>query len=327
MGVKGFSKVFAAQREIKERELAGANIVIDGNIAVHRGAAGKFILTGPDGQSTKHINTVLLGVILKLAGAGANQYWIFDNDTPNHAPFKAAEVQRRRDIRQRAAERLETIIADATFDDDEVAKLQRQAAPLEGHEFADVKLMLDLLDIPWALAPHGLEAEQVCAAATNDASIFGVAMDYVLTEDMDALVFGASRILTRRTINSRKVMYLYELDTLLHDNEISLDDLKKIAILLGTDFAPKTRGIGPGSVLRRFRSVLLTDEQEAAMRGTFCASTAGITLHIMNADAAPFSDAEKYTALLDWIEVERGYNRERIAKQFAKYGLFSGASA
>jgi XPG N-terminal domain len=96
MGVKDFTKVFEPLREIKYKNLAGKTVAIDGNIEIYRaalGMSGSFQLTDKAGNPSSHINIVLLGVILKLKAAGADQYWVFDYESKEdeyicHNPLK-----------------------------------------------------------------------------------------------------------------------------------------------------------------------------------------------------------------------------------------------
>ena len=82
----------------------------------------------------------------------------------------------------------------------------------------DTIFMLNLLDIPWMYAPPGFDAEHIAAIATNE-EIFKVKMDYVLSQDVDSLLFGAKKLL-KRDIKKKK-FYEYDLNTLLNENNIT----------------------------------------------------------------------------------------------------------
>ena len=228
MGIKGFSQVFAPLREVTYKDFAGKKIAIDARVEIYRAVTGiseSMSLRDKDGNITNHINALLLGLILKLKSVNAEQYWVFDytqqdSDEAFHNQLKELELARRRQVREKAkaakekqleeksklARILENNKDDLFSSDDEdetvrqqlksceekIDKYARAAFTLSNRYIEDVIFMLNTLDIPWISCPAGYEAEQICAMATKSRDIFGVLMDYVLTPDADALLFGAT---------------------------------------------------------------------------------------------------------------------------------------
>lgn len=366
MGIKSFTKVFEYSDEFLYKNFSDKNVVIDASMEIYRAALGmKTInaLTDSTGKPTAHINTILLGVILKLKSVNADQYWIFDYNTyskdsiENHNLLKQLELAKRRlkktiakdNIRQ-LTEQLgkKTRIKDELFSEDEdeedsknedyigqtiiashddiqsqIDKQQKAAFSLKSFYIEDIKFILDMLDITWIECPPGFDAEQIAAFSTINSDIFGATMDYVLSQDMDSLVFGA-KILIKRDLKKKK-LYKYELTRILKDYKITHDDLIKISLILGTDFAEKTPKIGPKTVLKKYNDVILSDSQKQAYDYNFKrkltkAEIASIT--IMNQNNTPFNDKEKYMKLIDWITLIKGFNRDRIVKQFNKLKVF-----
>ena len=128
----------------------------------------------------------------------------------------------------------------------------------------ECKFILDCLDVAWVDAPKGIEAEHVCAELTNtDELDFGC--DCVFSTDIDALMYGAQQLVREVNVKKKKVLQLYDLDYILDDNDLDIDDLRKIGVILGTDHAPKTPGIGPGTVLKKYEDTELTEEQKGAI--------------------------------------------------------------
>jgi 5'-3' exonuclease len=335
MGIQSFTKVFAPKRELKYSDLKGKNIVIDARAEIYRCSLGIKLsenLTDANGKPTTHINVILLGVILKLKGCGANQFWVFDYmgdfDGDFHIQLKKSEIDKRRKRREEARQKIESqkkkeAQAERLFSsDDEDEKepsdsIAKQAFYLEQFYTDDIIFMLNMLGIPWAIAPEGYEAEQICAMSTEE-NIFGELMDYVLTPDADALPFGANKVIKRDT--RKKKLYEYVLNDILAENNISIDDLIKISLILGWESVKKTPRIGPKTVLNKFRNVVLSDEQEQAFQ--FFKKKLTADLSINNLDVEPFQDKEKYNELLDWLELEKNFNRSRISAQFQKNKLF-----
>ncbi len=385
MGIQGFTKVFSPRGEIKIKpeDLKDKHISIDVSAELHRAALGmsaRASLTDKNGNPTSHINTILLGVILKLRSAGALQYWVFDYDQKRktgetfHVQMKELELMKRKVRRQKAdtklrelKERKKELEAKAKLLDDqksdvelfssdeedhskdlesseepktqkpnkkpciekelqncdsEIDKHEKRAFRMKSFYMDDVILMLNMLDIPWLMCPPGFEAEQVCAMATKSDKIFGVKMDYVLTPDADAITFGAVAVI-KRDIRNKK-FFEYRTQEILDEYGLSQDDIIKISLVLGCDYAKKTPRIGVKTVLAKFRCVELTPEQEKAaciFRHTMSEDELK-TIEVMNFGRESFTDREKYDELLDWLQLTKNYDRERIDTQFKKIGLF-----
>lgn len=358
MGVKSFTQVFDHSGEITYKEMKGKNIVIDASIELYRACLGMKMsetLTDAFGQPTAHINIILLGVILKLKAAGANQYWVFDKfheaGEEFHNPLKELEIQKRKEKKQAASKKVtelkdkiaalnikkvkteeDELFSESEGEDDKADQIKKHKETLDKQEksafvmkrsyFDDVIFMLDMLSISWIISPTGFEAEQICAETTNK-NIFGMRMDFTLSSDMDTLLF-ESRALIKRDIRKKK-FFKYNLDELLEKYKLSQDDLIKVGLILGTDFAAKTPRIGPKTVLKKYKSVELTEEQQKGFllfkKELTDAEIKNIVIN--NKDSIPFMDADKFLQLLEWLKLVKNFNRERIVKQFHKQDLFT----
>ncbi|MBJ24232.1 MAG: flap endonuclease-1 [Euryarchaeota archaeon] len=109
--------------------------------------------------------------------------------------------------------------------------------------------MLHLLGVPAFRAAAEGEAQAAVMAAKGD-------LDIVATQDWDALLYG-SPILIRnimsdgskrmgRTIKAEKII----LNELLKENELTREELVDLGIMIGTDFHPGIKGIGPKTGLK-----------------------------------------------------------------------------
>jgi hypothetical protein len=317
------------------------------------------ILRGPDGVPTAHINSIV-HTIIKYKEASIDQYWVIDYDevvqkTDFHNFLKSVEVKSRTLQKKKAAEKVKALKSELKkmteeeylfgADDEKVdngplrKELMQQIESnikrsfrFERFYVEDLIFILDMLDIPWCMAPRGYDAEHICAAATYDENIMGIKMDCVLSPDTDTIVFGATNVLKRDT--RKKKFYLYNAETIEHELGIDRTDLAKIAVILGCDYTKyeengkivtgKTKGVGALTVLKKFRDIKLTPIQQAAVDRflhTFTQEEID-SIDVHNADNAPFTNVDKYNKLLDWLEFVKGFNRPRITKAFAKAQLF-----
>ena len=118
MGIKSFTQVFSHLGEFKYKDFNGKNVIIDASVEIYRAALGMKIgeqLKNSFGVPTSHINTILLGVVLKLKAAGANQFWVFDYNKKIddgeifHNPLKQLELKKRKAKRVEAELKLTSL--------------------------------------------------------------------------------------------------------------------------------------------------------------------------------------------------------------------------
>ncbi len=329
MGVKQFTEVFADSGICKYKELYGKNVVIDTSVEIHRAMLGiknTMQLTDSEGNPTIHINVILL-TILKLKMYNINQYWIFDHSGVKHNPIKEQELIKRQKRKAEALAKAEAIRdKDVLFssDEEDLQKYDKMAFSVKSNDFNDVKYLLSQLDVPWIEAPKGVEAEHLCSICTRDASVFGVTMDYVLSPDTDALLFGATKVL-KRSKKLKEKFYVYNLEDILSRDyaikngtvNIDYDDLIKICVILGTDFADKSKRVGPKTVMAKFQTIELTDEQKKAVE--YIKMPVNLAdIDRSNAMNQPFSNVDKYAELLEWLYLVKGFNIGRIKSRVEK---------
>ena len=113
----------------------------------------------------------------------------------------------------------------------------------------ETQQMLDLLGIAWVEAP--MEAEGAASVWCRQGQVSGVA-----SQDWDVLLYGSPvmvRNLTShgtkkfgRTISAERIF----LSELLDEHQITHEQLVDLGIMVGTDFHPGIRGIGPKTGLK-----------------------------------------------------------------------------
>ena len=342
MGIHDFTKVFQHNGEIKFNELKNKTISIDASVELYRSSLGmKNIntLTDKNGNSTIFIN-VILSNIIRYEKNKINQIWVFDFD-PNksinkefHNPLKIDELLKRKEKKEKAIKEIKMLKEkseeDELFSDDDddeeeenkqsnIDKIhvqEKRCFSINKYMINDLKFILNCLDICWIEAPETYESEHICGCLTQD--LYNNMADLVLSTDMDSLIYGAKSVIKKNTRD--KKYYLYDLNTILVKNDLTIDDLRKISIILGCDFSPKTPRIGPKTVLKKFKDIELTEKQQDAFKhfSCECPSINNLDWHNKISEIEPYKNLEKINILLDWLEKEKSFNRNRIKKQFAK---------
>jgi 5'-3' exonuclease len=232
-------------------------------------------VSGGSENGTAHI-LVTLASIRRSKISLIDTIWVFDHFNGNnpefHLTLKSEELDKRREKREKARAAIrECQSDDKTLRNETLAKKHREAFSVNEKIVADIQFILDALNVPWTEAPAGADGEAICAAMTRQDNPFGIC-DAVLSDDTDTLTYGAKTLLKKNPKSSAASKksnvpdyHVYILDQMLDQYSISRDDLVNISVMLGSDFATKTRGVGPKTVLNKYKSVVLDKRQQAAV--------------------------------------------------------------
>jgi 5'-3' exonuclease len=324
------------------RNLKDMTIAVDASVVAYQSALGmKSInaLTDSNGNPTIHIN-VVIAKCLNFKKCKINQVWVFDFHEKGYInPSKTFELDKRKKIKDNAQKKLKDLhdlheknkddlfSSDDDLDDTEnkdsiESKIHTQEKigfSLNDKIINDIKFILDCFDISWCESPKGYEAEAICAFLTDDTNEqYGddAFCDVVWTTDTDAIIYGAKQIVRELKIKQKKKLMLYELDTILTSNELNMEDLRKIAVVAGCDHCAKTPKVGAKTILKKFKTVELTESQNTAIK-VFKKNYDISKLNWYNFDNDSFENTKKITKLLNWLEV-KNFNRDRVQKQIEK---------
>lgn len=104
------------------------------------------------------------------------------------------------------------------------------------------------MGIPYVESPS--EAEAQCAAMTKAGLVYGAA-----SEDMDTLTFGSPILLRHLTYSEARKLPIsqIDLDSALKGLQLSMSQFIDLCILLGCDYCPSVKGIGPKRALNLIR--------------------------------------------------------------------------
>jgi len=184
---------------------------------------------------------------------GIKPVFVFDGKPPE---LKINELRKRKNLKENAEQKVKE--AEATLEklkeegnqDNEaaqqaIAELDKQAkrsTRITQKHNEDVQKLLRLMGLPIILAPS--EAEAQCAELVKSGKVFGAA-----TEDMDALTFGAPVMLRRMSLAESAAQTQppleIHLEKVLSLLELTMDQFIDMCILLGCDYAPTIKGVGP----------------------------------------------------------------------------------
>lgn len=255
MGVK-LSDIVQGEN-IQLSDLSGKVLCVDAFNMLYQ-----FITTirGPDGSpltdSSGNITSHLVGLfgrMSKLMQEGIKLVFVFDGKAPE---LKREERERRNKLKARAQEKYDEAVD--SEDAEQMAKYAGRFARLTPEMIEEAKKLLEALGIPVVQAPSEGEAQASYMVAKGDA--YGI-----ISQDYDCLLFGVPRMIKNLSVGGRKRKpgtfattqiepEMIVLDDVLNKLELSLDQLRYLGLLIGTDFnVGGIKGLGPKKGLKLVR--------------------------------------------------------------------------
>jgi flap endonuclease-1 len=235
-------------------DFRGKLVVVDASMWLHQflssiRAPDGTPLMNSKGQVTSHL-VGLSGRVPKILMAEIRPVFVFDGKPP---ALKDRERERRRGLKEEASAQYKIAVQEG--DVESMRKFASRTSALTSQIITDAKNFLDALGIPYVQAP--MEADAQCAHMVKNGDAFAVA-----TNDADALLFGAPRIIRnlslvgkRKKANKLSFETILPEEILLSENlnqlDISHDQLLALAMLVGTDYNyGGIKGIGPKNALK-----------------------------------------------------------------------------
>lgn len=247
MGIKGLPGLIhhvskSAMKEFLFPEFKGLKVAVDGNLMIHQSviairSSGKDMMN-EKGEITSHLHG-LFHKILAFLQNDMVPIFVFDGKSPN-IKNKVLEkrLKRRKDAEKQLKELGET-------EGEEYIKHYKQTFRLSQKNMDEALILLDLMGIPYIIAPE--EADVVCAwlAARNDPDrkryVSGVCSD-----DSDMLVLGAPYLFKNmlKFMNRNKEITVINLNKTLVGMNLTMDQFRDMSVMLGCDYCDNFKGVG-----------------------------------------------------------------------------------
>jgi flap endonuclease-1 len=308
------------KRVVTLEDLRGRSFAVDGFVVLHqflalvRARDGQSLMDA-QGRTTSHLVGLAFRTTRLVADYGMRLVFVFDGRPPQ---LKRAEVEKRREIREKFEEEYREAVAAGDYKA-AMAKAV-MTGRLTGEGIADAKRLLDLLGIPWVQAPSEGEAQAAYMAARGDVWASN-------SQDYDSLLFGTPRLVRYITIQGEEWLpskgrarrlhpEIIELEAMLNTLQLSRGQLIDLGILIGTDFNPGIRGIGPKTALKLLRKHGRLEDLPAEIRDQLTPDIGAIRELYLNPpatdnytlDEKPVQEEELIRFLCD----ERSFSRERV---------------
>ncbi len=240
--------------KISLNQLSGRTLAIDAYNAIYqflaiiRGSRGEYLMD-KEGRVTSHLSGLFYRNV-NLLELSIKPIYVLDGKP---SKLKSMEMKRRRVAKQRAIKLYNQALKEGDLP--KARKFAQSTSYIKDYMLEDTKRILGLLGIPWVTAPS--EGEATAAHLTK----IGLASD-AASQDFDALLFGAVRLLRNVTISGKRKLpgrsifvsiepEEFELKNVLEHLRITHEQLVDIGILIGTDFNPEGfKHIGPVTALK-----------------------------------------------------------------------------
>lgn len=253
-----------------------------------------------------------------LLALGIKPVYIFDGKSPE---LKADEMAARRARREEAEGIHKEALAAGDF-----SLAQKMAARIMHYSpqmVEETQRLLDLMGVPWVTAAAEGEAQAAVMAAKGQ-------LDVVATQDWDALLYG-SPVLVRNLMDDGAKRYgrivhaqSIDLNNMLQTNNLTREQLVDLAIMIGTDYHPGIKGIGPKTGLKLIKqhgtleAVCEAKEKEVPER------LEEIREIFLNHPAVEVDDNDlkqgqvDRKGLVQFLQVERQFSQRRMDQAFEK---------
>jgi flap endonuclease-1 len=235
------------------QKLSGKSVALDAYNILYQ-----FIATirGPDGRPlmdrrgriTSHLSGLFFRTVNFLE-EGLLPVYVFDGRPPE---LKRKTIERRRELRMEALEEYEKALAAKDFE--AARRYAQRAASLEAYMVESSADLLKAMGVPYVMAPAEGEAQAAYMASKGSVYASG-------SQDMDSLLFGSPHLVRNLSIVGRRKLprrneyvevepEIIHLQKLLESLEITREQLVDIGLLVGTDYSPQVKGVGPKTALK-----------------------------------------------------------------------------
>lgn len=247
MGIKSLTKLIRQNTENsietkKLYQLSGKKVAIDTSILIYQYLmnirSNNKLLTNKKGEVTSHISGIFYKTINYLS-LGIEPIYVFDGKPP-------ADKYNLIKDRNKKAENAKSKLKNASSEED-ILKYEKMSTRINKSHIDDIKKLLNFMGIEYIQDENG-EAEGIASELCRIGYV-----DYVVTEDMDALVYNCPRMIRNnldKTVKTKDIISVINLEEILKSLELSQDKFIELCILCGCDYCENIPRVGHVKALK-----------------------------------------------------------------------------
>jgi len=215
--------------------LSGKRVAIDTSIFLYKSLSnyrynGDY-LRNKEGKVVSHIVGIFYKTIQYLA-LGITPIYIFDGKPP---------IEKQSVLNDRTKKAAESkLLSEQSLTQEEKQKHEKSSIRVKKHHIDDIKYLFKLMGISY-IHPDG-EAEAYASELCRTGYV-----DYVVSEDMDTLVYGCPKMIRGcldKTIKRKDVVSIIDLEVILKDFNMDMKEFIDMCILCGCDYCPSIPKVG-----------------------------------------------------------------------------------
>eukprot|EP00210_Caulerpa_lentillifera_P008165 g7798.t1 len=292
------------------------------------GRFGEQGLTSRTGEETSHLQGMFYRTV-RMLEAGIKPVYVFDGTPPE---LKGDELTKRKERKLEAEQSLKEAVE--TGDQEAIEKFSKRAVRINSKQNDECKRLLRLMGVPVIEAPS--EAEAQCAEMCRSNLVYAVA-----TEDMDALTFGAPRLVRNLMAvqSKQKDVMEFNYEEMLQELNLTTEQFVDLCILSGCDYCTTIRGVGSVTALKMIREhgsiekviEMLQSKKELNLAGFNYQAARQMFLHpeVHKSEDLPElkwtkADAD---ALVEFLVHEKSFSEERVRRAVERINASRGKGA
>ncbi|KAJ1195072.1 hypothetical protein NDU88_004355 [Pleurodeles waltl] len=242
----GITKLAAVIREAAPEAVSRASlqdyggriVAVDTSVAIYQFLTGMPEIHNRNGENISLLQGLFFRTVTLLEN-GIKPVYVFDGRPPElKQPLLAKRAETAKFSRRSVGA---GAISAASSPAEQSGGLDPLLIPDRASE-KDCETLLRHLGVPCLQAPG--EAEATCAALVASGRAW-----CTVTEDMDALPFGSTRLVRHLTAGKKGEIEEYSLPIILEKLKLNRRQFVDLCILLGCDYTGKIQGLGPKKAL------------------------------------------------------------------------------
>lgn len=249
MGIKSLTQTIkknAPDSIINENlyKLSGKRVAVDASLIIYQQllSNNKKFFYNSEGKITNHI-TGLFYKIMNYITLGIELIFIFDGKPPDN---KQECIQDRKE----KSEQAKKLLQETDIKQEDKFKLEKASTRVTKEMINDVKTLLNLMGISY-IHPEVGEGE----AYASELCRIGF-VDYVLSEDMDSLVYGCPNLIRNcvdKSLKRKGVVSIFNYNKLIDEIKLDHEQFVGFCILCGCDYSSSVPKIGNITALKLFQ--------------------------------------------------------------------------
>jgi flap endonuclease-1 len=229
-------------------KLSGKRVAVDASLIIYQQLLRHQLLKNKKGEITNHI-TGLFYKLVNYLSLNIEVIFVFDGKPPD---LKQECIKGRKKKQQDAKDKMESC-----ENVEQKNELEKSTLRLTKDMIDNVKKLLDFMGISYIHMDIG-EGEAIAAELCRIGYV-----DYVLTEDMDTLVYGSPKLIRNcldKSLKRKDIVSIIDYDEMIKGFEMTDEQFVKVCILCGCDYCTNIPKVGNTTALKLIKQFNTIEE-------------------------------------------------------------------